>query len=262
MAVYAGDNPEWVRQSVESMENQTVAPTQFVIVRDGPVSSELDEILDSYSRRGYHVERLETNGGLARALTKGLPLCSTPFVARMDADDVALPTRMEEQLEMFRKWPSLALAGCSYTQYDDDLRTQVGIRSLPEAPSEIRRLAVRRTPINHVTVVMRRDVAMAVGGYSGAALYFEDWWLVWRFLSGGHEVRNLSRALVDVRGGDAFVARRHGLAYARYEWRNLVGLRAEGHITLIEMLGTALYRIPPRLLPRRVLNFLYERFLR
>lgn len=177
MSVYAGDNPLYVRCAIESMENQTVRPDQIVIVVDGPVSHEVEEVLkekEDDTNSIIEVYRLETNGGLANALNLGLTKCRNDLVARMDADDISLPMRCERELEQFAKNVDLKVCGCNLDEFEtvfeseatDKYETKiVTSRIVPEKNKEIYKFMRKRQPVNHASVIYRKSAVQQVGGY-------------------------------------------------------------------------------------------------
>ncbi len=102
VSVYDGDNPDYLRRALRSaVDDQTVRPDQVVIVRDGPVRDELARCLDDFRASSpvpVTFVPIEHNGGLGPALDRGLAASWFDVVARMDADDVAMPHRFEVQL--------------------------------------------------------------------------------------------------------------------------------------------------------------------
>ena len=97
MSVYHKENPEYLRAAIDSMLCQTVKPAQVVLVCDGPLTPELDDIINGFGNK-LEVLRLDENMGLGKALEEGLKRCSCELVARMDTDDLSLPDRCEKQL--------------------------------------------------------------------------------------------------------------------------------------------------------------------
>ena len=112
MSVYHGEKPKYLRQSIESIFAQTIPTNDFVLICDGPLTEELDLVIqEMYDAHPdvFRVIRLEVNQGLCNALNYGLVECRNELIARMDSDDVAFANRCELQLEKFQKiriWPS------------------------------------------------------------------------------------------------------------------------------------------------------------
>ncbi|MFR6708672.1 MAG: glycosyltransferase [Bacteroides stercoris] len=99
---------------MDSLFSQTVCPDEVILVKDGPIGDELDNVIDSYVTRYPYLKVLSlvTNRGLGKALNEGLKYCSHELVARMDTDDIAMPERFEKQLAVLRaKHPDIDAAG-------------------------------------------------------------------------------------------------------------------------------------------------------
>ena len=106
MSVYEKEKPEYLRQSIKSILAQTVKTDEFVIVCDGPLTQQLEKVLEEYATKLpelFKIVRLETNRGLGMALNEGLRHCSNEIVARMDSDDIAFSDRMEKQLSVMER---------------------------------------------------------------------------------------------------------------------------------------------------------------
>src|SRR5699024_4475222 len=102
MSLYDGENPEYLKPSINSMFQQTVEPNEIVLVLDGPINYNLQRIVDDYKSRYPEVMKiipLSQNVGLGKALNIGLKNCSNELIARMDTDDISLPMRCEKQLQ-------------------------------------------------------------------------------------------------------------------------------------------------------------------
>ncbi|MDE7301538.1 MAG: glycosyltransferase, partial [Clostridia bacterium] len=109
-SVYYKEKPEFLDKALESVNNQTVKADEWVIVKDGPISDELQKVIDKYKGfDGVNIKEvpLEENKGLGIALSHGVPECSYEIIARMDTDDIAVPNRFELQLKAFEDNPQL-----------------------------------------------------------------------------------------------------------------------------------------------------------
>ena len=112
MSVYYKEKPEYLQQSMESILHQTIPASDFVLVCDGPLTPELDSVIEKMQQQFgpvLHVHRLKENGGLGKALNAGLEQCTCELVARMDSDDVSRPDRCEKQLQIFAEHPEYSL---------------------------------------------------------------------------------------------------------------------------------------------------------
>ncbi len=103
MSVYKNDNPVWLHEAILSILNNTIKPNDFVIVKDGPVTKEIDEVISSFQAKNpdvFNIVALEKNMGLGPALNKGILACKNNLIARIDADDISDEKRIEKQLKI------------------------------------------------------------------------------------------------------------------------------------------------------------------
>ena len=99
MSLYKKEKPEFLRESLESILNQTYVPTEIVIVKDGPLTIELEQVLKEYSTNDkIKVYGYDENKGLGFALNFGVNKCRYDIIARMDTDDIASPDRFEKEI--------------------------------------------------------------------------------------------------------------------------------------------------------------------
>lgn len=118
-SIYKNDKPEFVRIALDSMlVNQSVKPSEIVLVQDGPVSEGLSSLLFEYEMNYptiMSVIRLKQNEGLGNALMLGVEAAKNEIVARMDSDDICIPNRFEIQLAYLK-----ATSGSGYNWRPDD----------------------------------------------------------------------------------------------------------------------------------------------
>ena len=106
MAVYGKEKPEFFRQSIESMLAQTLPFSDFVLVCDGALTHELNEVISwAQEEMGEKLQiiRLKENKGLGKALRTGVPRCRCSVIARMDSDDISRPDRCERQFRIIER---------------------------------------------------------------------------------------------------------------------------------------------------------------
>ena len=249
MPVYGGDDPAHVRRAFRSaVDEQTVRPDQVVIVRDGPVDDELAACLDDLAATSPVVLTfvpLEHNGGLGPALNAGLEACWFDVVARMDADDVAMPHRFEVQLALTAQ---ADIVGSGLVEFVADTDDIVGQRVPPTDPDKIRRYARVADPFNHPTVVYRKSVVLAAGGYGDLPL-MEDYALFARMLQLGAEPLNVAEPLIFYRVGTAAFKRRGGRRLFSTELRLQREFRRSGFTTRAEYMRNVIIRGGYRLVP-------------
>ena len=259
LPVYAGDRHDYLARSLASVTvEQTRPPDEVVVVRDGPVSPEVQQTLAEFVATStipvVQVD-LQYNEGLGRALDRGLAACRHDVVARQDADDISLPQRFERQLPLIEA--GAALVGAGLLEFGEDEHDVVGQRTPPTSRAEIRRSARFRDPFNHPTVIYRRAAVEAVGGYAHLPL-MEDYWLFMRMLESGAVAENLADALVLYRIGAGAYARRGGRALLRSELDLQRRMLAAGYVTRAEYLRNVVVRGGYRLVPEAVRRVTYR----
>lgn len=219
-SVYRNDKPEFVRTALDSMLiEQTITPTEILLVRDGVVPSELENVLEEYETaypKIMHIIRLEKNGGLGKALKLGVENAKYEIVARMDSDDICLPYRFEKQLRYMEQHPECDIVGGQMTEFIGNADNIVGKRVVPESNEDIYKYMKSRCALNHVTVMFRKDSILKVGNYQDW-FWNEDYYLWVRMMMNKCVFANLSDVLVNVRSGEDQYARRGGMKYFKSE---------------------------------------------
>lgn len=263
MSLYINDNAKWFRVSINSMLNQTVPPDEVLIVCDGPLTEELEEVLLSYKKRWkelFTIVRLPKNVGLGAALNKGLPLCRNELIARMDADDYSSPQRCEKQLQVFADC-NVDVVGCNVNEFVGSIDNIVAHVILPEKHEDIVTFARRRCPIRHPALMYKKSSVMKVNNYKEYR-HAQDYNLIVRMIMDGSFVYNIQEPLVFMRTSEDFYMRRGGLSHAKIvlklkkEFFNCHFYSLMDYI--ISGYGNAIIAI----LPNRLRKRFYNRFLR
>lgn len=263
MSVYKKENPDFLRESINSVLKQTLPADDFVIVCDGPLTVALDRVLFEMQqgREGQIViHRLARNVGLGRALNAGMKLCRYDVVARMDSDDICFPDRMEKEYKLLTE-QKLDLVGAALLEFAQSPDKPTGKRQVPVDQKTIEQFAKRRNPFNHPTVMYRKQSVERVGGYQDFYL-FEDYYLWVRMLKAGMRVRNIEEPLLYMRTGDGMMERRGGIRYARAIWRFRLYLRKSGFCSFMDFMITTPGHIMVALLPSRFRKWFYQSLLR
>jgi len=249
ISVYDGDRPDYIRRAFRSaVDDQIVRPDQVVIVRDGPVREELADCLDDLRATSpvpVTFVPLARNGGLGPALDHGVAASWFDVIARMDADDVAMPHRFEVELPLILDADIVGAGLLEFVQDTDDI---VGQRVPPTDPDQIHRYARMHDPFNHPTVVYRRHAVLAAGGYGDLPL-MEDYALFARMLDNGVRAVNVAEPLVFYRvGADAF-KRRGGTKLLSSELRLQREFRKQGFTSPAQYVRNVMVRGGYRLIP-------------
>ena len=263
MSVYKKENPDYLKAALDSVINQTLVPTEIVLVKDGPLTDSLEEVIRTYQSKHsfFKVIELEKNVGLGKSLNEGMKHCSFDIVARMDTDDYCEQDRFEKQISVLVEQPELDVVGSCVCEYDESLNKVSSTRSVPEKDIEIKSYLKKRNPLNHVSVMYRKDKVLAAGGYIDCP-YFEDYYLWCRMAKNGCKFYNIQDSLVRVRAGAGMINRRGGLSYAKN------AIHFEKEILKLRIIGVSGFiynssvRTAVALFPNNLRQMLYLKILR
>lgn len=260
LPVYIKDKPEYLVLSIESMLNQTIKSNDFIIVKDGPVTEELDAVIDKYasnSNNHINVVALEQNSGLGAALDYGLRFCKNELVARMDADDISLPTRCERLLELFNNDPDLSIAGTNIDEFYDDPNIIISSRVVPTTDEGIKKYMHKRQPFNHPAIMFKKSEVLRVGSYPHIK-HMEDKDLFFRMMNMGCKGANIDESLLLFRSNADSFKRRRGKAYRKATIEVAKKAYKNGYVTY----GDYLYMYWGQQFMRILPNWLLIRLLR
>lgn len=265
MPVYKGETPENFYTSLDSICRQTLPPDEIVIVCDGPLTKELDAVLDEFDSAYpelLHVVRLPENKGRGIAAREGLLACKNEYVARMDSDDISVPNRMEMEMKVMLEHPEISVLGGQIAEFIDNPAQITGCRRVKTAPKDIRKDASRRSPMNQVTVIMRKTDVIAAGNYPPID-QMEDYYLWASMLGAGFSMMNITQTCVLVRTGNRMYSQRGGMSYFHQAVRMERHLRAMGICNPLQSAKNLFLRFCGAvLLPNRVRRMCYNLFLR
>ena len=264
MSVYRNEKVDFFRQAMDSVINQTVPPSEIVLVRDGVVYDALQETIDEYLDKYSHLFTyvpLEENGGLGNALRIGLEKCRYDLVARMDTDDVCVPDRFEKQLKYMVDHPDVDMVGGNIAEFKDDVKEIIDYRCVPQTNDAIYSAMKKRCPFNHQTVMYKKHVVLSAGNYESFYL-FEDYYLWIRMMLEKSTFGNINEFLCYVRVSD-LASRRGGMKYFR-SYRNLLRfMKRNLVVTAFDVLKYSFIRFGGYVVcPPKMRAFAYRVFLR
>jgi amylovoran biosynthesis glycosyltransferase AmsE len=235
VSVYCNNTEFEVRRCFDSLKNQIYRPSEVVVVVDGPINIDIKSIFGEYDGiLLFKPMYLEKNVGLGSALNVGLEHCSYDYVARIDIDDVCKPDRLFLQKRFLDLNRDVSVLGGQVHLFDDN-----GIyanRLVPNAAVDINRHSLYRNPMNHSTVMYRRDKIINVGGYPDVR-FTQDYLLWINCINNGLVLYNIPDFLCEMYA-DKNMRRRRGLSYLAYDLKPYVlnfKLGRSGFFTLILM---------------------------
>lgn len=216
MSVYKNDRLVFLKESVQSILKQTYTHFSYFLIFDGPVSQDIDEYISSLSDERIKLFKLEKNGGLAVALNYLLELVlqnrDYKFIARMDADDISLPTRFVKQRTFLLEHSDTSIVGCWYEEIDEEGK-HLSYRKLPIKHEDLRKRYFTRTPFAHPSVLYTRELIEKAGYYPTDTVLMEDNVLWGKALKAGLKFGNISEYLLKFRIDKDFFERRSGIKY-------------------------------------------------
>lgn len=263
MSLYFKEKPEYLRECMESVLNQTVLPDEIVIVKDGPLTEELEQVLCEYTSSNpslYTLVPLETNRGLGLALAEGILHCRNDLVARMDTDDIARSDRFEKQLAEFEKNPELNICGSHIIEFEDTVDHIVAKRMVPITDAEIKAYQKRRDSFNHMTVMYRKSTVLKAGNYQ-SCLLMEDTLLWVHMIQVGAVCANIDDCLVYARIGADMYERRGGFSYFKKYKQGRKKVRETGYISFWDYYYTLLVQFVVALVPNKFRGWIFKKLL-
>ncbi|MFV0484951.1 MAG: glycosyltransferase [Candidatus Saccharimonadales bacterium] len=260
MCLYKGDTDRYFREAVDSVFEQSVQPDELIIVVDGAICNKLDEALTMVTKKYKKIKviRLPRNVGVGMASNEGIKHCKNELIAKMDADDVAVRERFELQLAEFAKDPKLALLGGQLAEFSGDISNVVSHRKVPTGANEIKRFAKKRSPFNNQTVMYKKSVVLAVGGYPKLNRA-EDYYLFSKIIAEGYKVKNLSKVLMYFRLDDDAIGRRRTWKHTKEIINARNEIRKLGVSNYLDLISTSLGQIVVFITPAFFAKWLYRR---
>ena len=264
MSVYHKERPEFLRQAMQSIAKQAIPTNDFVLVCDGPLNEQLDEVIAQMQNafgQLLHVVRLEKNMGLGNALNIGIQHCKNDLVARMDSDDISRPDRCERQLKIFEERPELDICSGTVEEFTVQPQDVENKRVVPQTHEEILKFAKKRNPFNHPCVMYRKSAVLAAGSYQDFYL-LEDYYLWIRMLLNGSIGYNVQEPLLWMRAGSDMYKRRSGWKYAKSQVRLLKLVKKYGMINAEQYICFVMVRTVMAMCPNSLRKWLFGMTLR
>lgn len=264
MSVYNAEKPERLDRAIRSVwDDQTLKPSQIILIKDGPLSIALDEVINSWQEKLGNTLCViinDSNLGLTKSLNKGLKVVECEYVARMDSDDIAHPDRFKCQVEFLNYHPEIDVVGGTIQEFNDN-NPNIGKRYYPTNPDEIKKYIVRASPLAHPTVMMRNSLFLNGFKYDENYITSQDLALWFDLLAHGHQISNLKDVTLYFRLEDNTFARRSrkkALGEMKIYFRGIKSLYGIFSLNYIY----PLMRFVFRMLPQKVVKLLYNSSIR
>lgn len=259
MTVYHRVQPEHLDAALTSLWEQTRPARHTILVIDGPIGQALDNVVVTHERTHPEltVVRCAHNRGAGPASQTGLELVETPWLARLDSDDIARADRFEKQWAALTDNPQLDVVGSALAEFEGTPDNVVRVRRLPERHADIVKYARINSPINNPSALLRTAKVREVGGYRDVRL-MEDYDLWARLLAAGATFANLPEPLVFFRA-DGMFDRRTAAGIFRGELQMQHTLVELGLISRLRAVVNVVARTAFRLLPTQLMSRAYRR---
>lgn len=258
MSVYNGE--KYLKEAIESIFNQSFGDFEFIIVDDGSSDNTL-KILKEYAKKNSRVKIIKNknNIGLTKSLNKAIQDAKGEYIARMDADDISLPKRLEKQVKFMEKNPKVGLLGAAYYQMNSKGEI-VGKNIFPISNKKLQKVLIKYNHFFHASVMIRKNILNEVGLYNENIKSAQDYDL-WFRIARVSKITNLSEFLMIQR----YSMERISIDYKNEQMRSSIKIRKNAIRKGQYPLWCYIYLIRPYILlilPFKVRNFLREHILR
>tara|TARA_B100000579_G_scaffold388730_1_gene362062 strand:+ start:691 stop:1524 length:834 start_codon:yes stop_codon:yes gene_type:complete len=261
IGVYINDRLDWFQKAIDSILNQSIPPKQIVLVKDGPISIEINDYIKNvllvYEHIEFTIHSLNSSVGRGNWLNTALKLSNYELVSHMDSDDISRLNRFEKQLEYLNNNPDIDVLGGIIEEFNINPGDTNKIRKVYSKHDDIFKSSKNFCPMNNVTVMYKKDPVLRVGGFSGGEGVQEDYILWVKMLSNGYKFSNIKDVIVDVRVGNNFQSRRKGFRYINYEIKMQKIFYDYKHISMFKMIINITLRSIIRLMPARIIKLVY-----
>ena len=278
MSVYKSEKGPLLERALQSVwDDQTRKPDQIVLIEDGPLPAELEEVVQRLqaafkvqeqqscvqsslqskaaepSAKILTVVKLPVNGGLTKALNVGLKHVTSDLIARMDSDDIAAPNRFELQERFLEEHPEIDIVGGSMQEFDDEHEC-LNVRHYPQTHEEACKYIVKACPLAHPAVMMRKRMFDEGLKYDERYRMSQDIKLWYDAILAGYKIANLPDVCLYFRQqGDVFRRRSRVKAWNEFKIYMNGIYRMHGLFTLAYRYPIARYifrNLPPSMVKR------------
>ena len=256
--------PKDLEISINSILNQTYQTNEFIIIKDGELTAEQENLISTIIKQKkdiFRVFQFEKNVGAGNAYNKGLELCTNKWAAIMDSDDYAAETKFEKQMKYLSEHSDIDAIGTNAAEFINDIGNIVSTRTMPEYNDEIIKFGHGRCPMIQPTVIFKVDSVKKAGSYQHSPLT-EDFDLYIRMIMNECKFYTFQEVLYYVRTSDDFFKRRGGIKYLK----PILGFKykyyKKGYFTFKQFVKTAFSSTIVSIMPNKIRAIVYKKFLR
>lgn len=262
MTVYSKEKAEFLREAIDSMLNQTVKPTEFVLVEDGPLTEELYAAIAEYKKNPiFKVISLKENQGSGLASAAGVLACSKEWIARLDSDDYSVPERIRKQFDVYLGDRELEVIGSNIIEIETDNPKNQQKVILPEKDAEIRKFTGRRCPFRTSAILFKREAVMKAGNYR-VFHRVEDYDIFARLVASNVKCANVQEFLTYMRIDKDYYKRRGGIKLAKSIIELKKEIRKMGLSTTKDWIISVPIQVCVSLMPNSMRDLFYRKVLR
>lgn len=266
LPIYYKESVDVIQKCLKSMLEQTVKPDEIVCALDEPSTPEIESIIDEYANNNsVRIVKCycKRGSGLGAVLNIGVQNCTCDYIARMDADDVAVPERLEKERNYLDAHSNVDVVGSNIAEFDSNPDEIIAYRNVPEYDAECKEMLKRRDPINHMAAMYRRTSVIKAGNYSTEMMSCEDTYLWTSFYAAGLTFANIQENLIFVHAGREMYERRGGKKAFYYVKKSIDYKKKVGLITFPESCFQKLANYCVLILmSNKMRAFIYEKLLR
>ena len=179
----------------------------------------------------------------------------------MDSDDYSMPNRIERQFEVIKKNPNISIVGTNVNEFIDSIDNVISHVVLPEMPDEIYKFSKKRCPFRHPSLLYKKSEVLKAGNYRDYYLC-EDYDIYVRMLKNKIECYNIQEPLVYMRINENFYKRRGGIKYLKSIMRFKNEQLETGYFSVFDYLISTIPHVIVCLMPNKIRDYVYRKFLR
>jgi len=261
MSVYKSEHPAFMDRSLHSIwTDQTLKPDQIILIKDGPIGEDLQEVVDVWKERlegKLLLHQNSENMGLTKSLNVGLQYVTSDLIARMDSDDISHPLRFERQVAFLQENPDIDVIGGSVQEFNQN-NLNLGVRHYPSTPNLCKKSIVKANPLAHPSVMIRRRIFDAGFRYNEKYRNNQDLALWFDLITNGYKLANLPAVIVNFRRETTVYKRRHKFKSTFSEFKIYINgiYRLHGLFTFLYIYPVS--RFIFRLMPIKIAEIMYS----